>query len=524
MLSRANRWSAAALLTLAELALGSWAWSAPPPDPPRFDTPEAIAQGWTPPAVNVERVARADQFNNQFNHGSPPPVGPRSQVWAPDPVAPPGIRTADNSGAAVSNAPAAPRMSRLPPVNGANAPNTAASSAATNSAGPDYRVADNRERYSPLPQPPMQPQNQQPPFRPAPASPASYIPAQPPLAPPPQPASAAMFEAGQIIAWVGDQPIQAGDVMPIVEQTLGPKLAAIPPEELEKMKPQLDKIRRQWMKQALKGVIETKLLYIDFLRNIPAEQREKAWPEMQKRVDAQFYEKQLPKALANAKVETAFELDTKLRGFGSSLDKQKLNFQEKAFGQSRLGDKIDHEPEVTHQEMLDYYREHSVDYDRPARARWEKLTVKFDKFPSKAEAWAAIGQMGNEVLRGAPLSAVAKRHSQGTDASDGGQHDWTTKGSLVSETLDEAIFTLPLNRLSERIEDKEGFHILRVLEREEASREPFVDAQVGIKETIRQQKVRKQIEDYVENLKKEITVWTIFDNDPVEPKADAAGE
>ena len=249
------------------------------------------------------------------------------------------------------------------------------------------------------------------------------------------------------------------------------------------------------MRQALESVIQTKLLYLDFLRTIPADKKKEVLPNITKRAEEQFYEKQLPDALKKAKVETSMELDAKLREFGSSLERQKQSFVERAMGQSVLSQKVNYEPEITHQAMLDHYRAHLQEYDLPAKARWEKLTVRFDRFASKQEAWAALGNMGNEVLRGAPLNVVAQRQSQGVDASEGGFHDWTTRGSLASEAIDQAIFTLPAGRLSERLEDSEGFHIVRVIERTEAGRVPFEQAQVEIKETLRKERVKEQITD-----------------------------
>ena len=78
---------------------------------------------------------------------------------------------------------------------------------------------------------------------------------------------------------------------------------------------------------------------------------------------------------------------------------------------------------------------------------------------------------------------------------------------MASETLDQAIFTLPVGRLSDRLEDNEGFHIVRVIERTEAGRVPFEQAQVDIKETLRKEHIKSQITAYVAKLKQEIPVW-----------------
>jgi hypothetical protein len=322
-----------------------------------------------------------------------------------------------------------------------------------------------------------------------------------------------VFEPGQIVAWVGEQPIQVGDVMPMVEQTLAPYLAKMDPADLEAERAQIELQKRELMKRALENAIEGKLLYQDFLRSVPADKKKEILPRITSRVEEQFYESELPETMERAEVESPAALDAKLRQYGSSLEQQKRLFIERVLGQSGLGEKIDYKPEITHQQMLDAYWQNVEDYEFPAKARWEKLTVLFTNSATKEQAWATLGDMGNQVLRGAPLEAVAKRHSQGIDATEGGYHDWTNEGSLASDALNQAIFTLPVGQLSERIEDERGFHIVRVIERREAGRTPFTEAQVKIKEKLRKANIRRQISDYVAKLREEIYVWNIFEQE-----------
>ena len=56
---------------------------------------------------------------------------------------------------------------------------------------------------------------------------------------------------------------------------------------------------------------------------------------------------------------------------------------------------------------------------------------------------------------------------KGPTSHEGGRYDWTTKGSLVSDVIDQAIFSLPVGKLSRILEDEKGFHIVRVIERED---------------------------------------------------------
>ena len=123
--------------------------------------------------------------------------------------------------------------------------------------------------------------------------------------------------------------------------------------------------------------------------------------------------------------------------------------------------------------------------------------------------------MGDEVLHGAAFAAVAKRSSNGATAANGGRYDWTTKGSLASEKLDLAIFSLPVAHLSRKIEDDRGFHIVRVVERVPAGRLPFSEVQNEIREQIVKQRQETARKEYGETLRNGIYVWTIFDEETI---------
>jgi hypothetical protein len=151
------------------------------------------------------------------------------------------------------------------------------------------------------------------------------------------------------------------------------------------------------------------------------------------------------------------------------------------------------------------------DWDRPARARWEQLTATLDKFPSKEAARAALMQWGDEVWRGVPFAQVAKTRSQGYAAQEGGLNDWTTQGSLRSAALDRALFGLPVGALSQIIEDEDGFHIVRVVEREERRTIPFIEVQSQIKDKLQTGDKQTLMSEYVAELRKRTPVQTAFD-------------
>ena len=168
--------------------------------------------------------------------------------------------------------------------------------------------------------------------------------------------------------------------------------------------------------------------------------------------------------------------------------------------------------EIPVSEELGYYQQHIADFEFPAKARWEQLMVNFDRFNIGKRRIRALAEMGNEVLRGADFAEVAKARSHGPTRFDGGSLRLDDQGSLVSKVIDAAIFSLPLGRMSQIIEDEKGFHIVRVIERVDAGRKPFLEAQTEIREKLRDEDIDRQKNEFMAKMKERTPVWTIFDS------------
>ena len=105
------------------------------------------------------------------------------------------------------------------------------------------------------------------------------------------------------------------------------------------------------------------------------------------------------------------------------------------------------------------------------------------------EAYAALAALGNRVIARASLAEVARSSSDGATAKEGGQWEWTRRGSLDSKRSTMRSFHLPVGNLSPILEAADGFHIVRVVERQEASSTSFLAAQKTVKERIEKERL-----------------------------------
>jgi len=317
-------------------------------------------------------------------------------------------------------------------------------------------------------------------------------------------AEAQSLETAMVVARVGPEVVLEGDLLtPSALNWLAKVSPGLKPEQIRELKLQI-------CRQVLPQHVESLIVYVDACRTIP----EDRLPDIEKKVNQAFDETQLPRMIKDAGVANSMEYEQLLRSRGQSLDRVRKMFFERALAQQWIQQKVASDDEIPHAEMIAWYENHLAEYDFPAKAKFEQLTVRITPTQPREAAWNKLAAMGNDVLEGKPFADIAKTRSEGPNASTGGAYDWTTKGSLASKVLDEAIFTLPVGQLSAILEDNQTLHIVRVTERTDAGRTPFIEAQVGIKQTLQEERRKREIDDYLAKLKDRTPVWTIFDDQP----------
>lgn len=309
------------------------------------------------------------------------------------------------------------------------------------------------------------------------------------------------FEPSKVMAIVGGEPIFVGDMMFEINQLIE-KFMPTAPEDIKQRE------RQKLIPRILPKFVEGKLLYHGMLAELPDEVDVE---KVLEQASAEFDEKALGPMIKNSGLKSAGEFDAHLRAQGSSLRNLRRSWGRDQLTKYFLGQQLQVTTEVTHQQMLDEYRKNFAIYEIKGKARWEQLMIRFDRSDSPAAAKKQIAALGDQVVYGANFAAVAKKGSHGFSASEGGQHDWTSRGALVLKEIDNAIFELPIGELSDIIETANGYHIVRVIERTDDHYTPFLEAQVEIKKRILDEQRKAAFDKHLAKLKKEIPVEYPFD-------------
>jgi hypothetical protein len=332
------------------------------------------------------------------------------------------------------------------------------------------------------------------------------------VTPTPTAGEAKPLEGGEILAKIDGEIVLASDVLWQVNLILSANRDRIPPDQIEDA-------RRALLRQQVMGLIDTKVLYAEFKRKVPGENI----PKVEENLAQPFEDMEIPRLCEALKVEDKRQLDELLKKNGSSLGDIKRQFYERTIAGEWLRQLAPKPKPITHDELLAYYQEHLADFDYPAQARWEELTAQFMQMNGdRAAAWRAIAEMGNEIwqlatqnpnVRGPVFGDIAKARSHGITAAQGGLHDWTTRGALRSIEIDQALFSLEIGQMSDVIETETGFHIVRVLERRDAGRTPFTEAQADIRKKLEAAAKKDLAGVELEKLRDRSRIWTVFDGE-----------
>jgi peptidyl-prolyl cis-trans isomerase D len=149
----------------------------------------------------------------------------------------------------------------------------------------------------------------------------------------------------------------------------------------------------------------------------------------------------------------------------------------------------------------------SIDrYRTPDRVRVRHILIKTtDKPPAEvAQAEAKAGELLRQIKGGADFSELAKKNSEDPgSAVKGGDLDWVTRGQTVPN-FEKAAFSLQPKQTSDVIKTEYGFHILQVLEKEQAKVKPFEEVREQLATEQKREAVYARMQQTIDEARAEL--------------------
>lgn len=305
-----------------------------------------------------------------------------------------------------------------------------------------------------------------------------------------------------VLARVNGHPIVLDEVLKLVGSQLIQDQSSLTDEEFRSK-------QNKRINTAIKTLLERQLLL---------QQARLEWPEAQiavvhKQALEQFG-KRLNKIMQEVGVSTESELNARLSQDGSTLEELKTSHKDSFLAQRFLRSKIQDSMLTNRQQMLDYYQAHPDEFHIPAQVRWQhiEITLPSDHLTGRHSQCRCSSCLQGRRLKAkldaeTDFEALAREHSDGPRRADGGNWDWTRKGSLTEPVLDTLLFSIPPGTTSPVLEGASALHIVRILERQPSKQMPFPETQKEIRLKLQEIQLEMNAKEYIDQLyaKSEIT-------------------
>lgn len=311
------------------------------------------------------------------------------------------------------------------------------------------------------------------------------------------------LSGSQTVAIVNGSPILASEILEPYGAQLTVAKEKLPPEKYEEA-------RLMLIKKDLDRHIERKML-ADGLKNM----LKKEQIDMLNSFINQAFEKEVARMMTEAGVNTRLELDEELRKQHTTLANLKTNFANQRMAMEFLGTKIESDIEPGRPELLAYYNEHHEDYYIPPRVKWQQIAVDFNKHGGREGAQKRLDEIIAKMqpTRGANFTEVATELSDGPTAANGGRWEWTKKGSVADNRIDQALFELPEGMPSQVFESPDSFSIVLVNQRDGGIYRPFDEVQDEIKEAMQKDRKKLAAKEFIADMLAKAEITTIFDEE-----------
>ncbi len=179
------------------------------------------------------------------------------------------------------------------------------------------------------------------------------------------------------------------------------------------------------------------------------------------------------------------EFRSLLRAQGITMEEYRQQVRENLVLARLLAQEVRSELEVSEQEIVAYYNQHKDEFRTPERVKLYHIVVHKGKAGQKK-----LKQIIREYQDGKGFTELARKYSEGEEASRGGELGWVELGQLKPE-LRKIIAPLQVGELSPIYEDEAGYHLFMVAGREKSMLLPLEQ----VREQIRQILYRKQFEE-----------------------------
>jgi len=166
---------------------------------------------------------------------------------------------------------------------------------------------------------------------------------------------------------------------------------------------------------------------------------------------------------------------------------EKRSFDLLLIDENKVGERI----QVPEDELRRAYQQRQEQYRTPERVRVRHILLKTTEKPKEEipKIRARAEELLKQIRGGADFAELAKKNSEDPGSAEkGGDLGWIVRGQTV-QAFEDTAFSLKPKEISGIVTTEYGFHILQVLEKEQARLRPFEEVKAELARDLKRQRV-----------------------------------
>jgi peptidyl-prolyl cis-trans isomerase SurA len=214
--------------------------------------------------------------------------------------------------------------------------------------------------------------------------------------------------------------------------------------------------------------------------------------------------KQLDQIRIQNNLKDMDELEKAVSSQGLNWEDFKNNIRNHILTQKVVQQEVGSHINIGESDARKYYDAHKTEFVRPEQVALREIIVntegkKDSELPElKKKAETAL----KRVKDGEDFGEIAKRLSDGSTKDQGGYIGTFKRGELAKQ-LEDVVFAMKRNDLTEVIETKQGYLVFQVLEHYDEGQQSFEKVQDEIKERLYNEKLEPAVREYLKTLREE---------------------
>jgi peptidyl-prolyl cis-trans isomerase SurA len=218
-------------------------------------------------------------------------------------------------------------------------------------------------------------------------------------------------------------------------------------------------------------------------------------PEVIKRLDAIRIQNNLP---------SMEELEKAVASQGANWEDFKNNIRNNLLTQRVISSEVGSHIQVPDEEVQKFYEAHKKEFVRPEQVALREIVVSTEG--KKPEALPDLKKKAETALKrvqdGEDFGEIAKRLSDGSTKSQGGFLGVYKRGELSKE-LEDKVFKMKKNELTEVMETKQGYLVLQVLEHYDEGEQSLAKVKNEIMDKLYSERMEPAMRVYLKTLREQ---------------------